>query len=623
MVSTVLDRGPTKSRYAFAAVLWSAVAKGARTYSRRLMITAALALALGLSSVAGATTYTVNTLEDSGGVVNTCSLRDAINAANGTPTSGSTCKTKGGGNDAINFSVIGTIMLASTLPEVTDSQLTITGPAAPGITIDGGGIPFELEVGSPGVQVIQVASRGTLNLKQLTIANGANFGDPGGGIRNDGTLTVSNSTFADNDSVIFTTGGGGAIYNDGHLTVTNSTFSGNQCSPLGGAIFNDGSLNVINTTFSGNIGAEFGFGRAGAGGAIYNDGTTEITNSTFSGNFGLALGGAISTDGTLTVVNSTFFGNRTSTGPFPGPGAGIQNSGTLTVTNSTFSGNGGGAGGGIANAGFLGISNGGVATLKSTILANSSGGFETPPSNCSGGTIIDAGYNISDDGSCGFARTGSAHNGDSVDPLLSATGVADNGGPTQTVALQEGSPAIDAIPLADCTDEAVPPQRITNDQRGFLRPDDQEAFCDIGAYESNALRVENLNTFVTFCPSASCGSGAGPFRAEAAGCPTGQATYGFNAVLTNGIAQILTDLQINVEILTNGNQWKLPSGQLLAGGGAVALAATGAHDSPTGDGNTDTLQPGQSATVPFTICLANRNRFQFLVDVYGNRVSSP
>src|SRR5262249_53368513 len=89
----------------------------------------------------------------------------------------------------------------------------------------------------------------------------------------------------------------------------------------------------------------------------------------------------------------------------------------------------------------------------------------------------------SDDASCGFAKTGSAHNGDGVDPLLSSAGLADNGGPTQTIALQEGSPAIDAIPAADCTDQASPPNPITTDQRGFLRPDAGEQLCDIGAYE--------------------------------------------------------------------------------------------------------------------------------------------
>jgi len=81
--------------------------------------------------------------------------------------------------------------------------------------------------------------------------------------------------------------------------------------------------------------------------------------------------------------------------------------------------------------------------------------------------------------SCFFSNTGSANK---LDPQLSLAGLADNGGPTKTIALIPGSPAIDAIPLADCP---------TADQRGFPRPDVGEVACDIGAYESAATFVGN------------------------------------------------------------------------------------------------------------------------------------
>ena len=58
-----------------------------------------------------------------------------------------------------------------------------------------------------------------------------------------------------------------------------------------------------------------------------------------------------------------------------------------------------------------------------------------------------------------------------MNPQLDSAGLKDNGGPTQTIALQVGSPAIDAIPFALCTDQATPPRRLKNDQRGFPRPD--------------------------------------------------------------------------------------------------------------------------------------------------------
>jgi hypothetical protein len=154
----------------------------------------------------------------------------------------------------------------------------------------------------------------------------------------------------------------------------------------------------------------------------------------------------------------------------------------LTITNSTFSDNASVTGGG-------GIANDGEASLKNTIVAGSTNIFPggtsvspVPASNCAG-TIADDGYNISDDTTCGFAKTGSANNGDNVDPLLSSEGLVNNRGPTETIALTAGSPAINAIPLADCTDQASPPNRIITDQRGALRPSAGEVQCDIGAYE--------------------------------------------------------------------------------------------------------------------------------------------
>lgn len=135
---------------------------------------------------------------------------------------------------------------------------------------------------------------------------------------------------------------------------------------------------------------------------------------------------------------------------------------TLTVTNSTLSGNN--------------VANYGVASLNGTILA----GGCLPEGAFGNIAITDLGYNISSDNSCGLSATGS-HN--STDPKLDPAGLADNGGPTQTIALQSSSSAIDAIPVADCTDQASPPNPITTDQRGFPRPDAGEQVCDIGAYE--------------------------------------------------------------------------------------------------------------------------------------------
>ena len=130
------------------------------------------------------------------------------------------------------------------------------------------------------------------------------------------------------------------------------------------------------------------------------------------------------------------------------------------MNNSTFSGNSAPSGGGILNFG--------TATLKNTIVANSPSGGD-----CVGAS--DGGYNLVEDGSCLTAGTTSI----SGDPLLGE--LADNGGPTKTHALLEGSPAIDAIPDTNGSTPGCGDAGITTDQRGVARP--QGSACDIGAYE--------------------------------------------------------------------------------------------------------------------------------------------
>ena len=102
--------------------------------------------------------------------------------------------TAGTGTDSIVFSLTGTIILGSKLP-VIGGNLTITGPASSGITIDG----------NNKFQVMEVDLSATLNLNKLTIAHGKG---QGAGIHNGGTLTVTNSTFADNNNLGGDGGGG-------------------------------------------------------------------------------------------------------------------------------------------------------------------------------------------------------------------------------------------------------------------------------------------------------------------------------------------------------------------------------------------------------------------------------
>src|SRR6202035_5389800 len=97
----------------------------------------------------------------------------------------------------------------------------------------------------------------------------------GGGVFNQASATITNSTFTGNNATIY---GGGALLNAaGTETLAGDTFVGNT-GPGGGAIDNDTTLNITNSTFTNNTGGTNG------GGAVVNFGTTTLTQSTFSGN---------------------------------------------------------------------------------------------------------------------------------------------------------------------------------------------------------------------------------------------------------------------------------------------------------------------------------------------------
>ena len=144
-----------------------------------------------------------------------------------------------------------------------------------------------------------------------------------------------------------------------------------------------------------------------------------------------------------------------------------MNFGTTTVTQSTFSGNSSPYGANILN--YTGF----TLSIGMSIVASGQGG-----PNCGGGQpITDPGYNIDTGSTCGFSAAN--HSMSNTQPQLGP--LASNGGPTQTMALPAGSPAVDAIPAS------TPGCTGTTDQRGITRP--QGTGCDIGAYELVADRL--------------------------------------------------------------------------------------------------------------------------------------
>ena len=111
-----------------------------------------------------------------------------------------------------------------------------------------------------------------------------------------------------------------------------------------------------------------------------------------------------------------------------------------------------------------------TATLQNSIIANNSG------ANCGSG-VTSKGYNMSSDRSCNFSNSGDRNN---TDPKLGP--LQNNGGPTLTMALPSGSPAVDSGNPSGCNDGQG--HRLTTDQRGQPRPDKEDSGgCDMGAYE--------------------------------------------------------------------------------------------------------------------------------------------
>jgi uncharacterized repeat protein (TIGR01451 family) len=318
-------------------------------------------------------------------------------------------------------------------------------------------------------------------------------------------------------------GHGGAIYIDGTnlgaLTLRRTVFSGNRATNLGGAIHSwmyglPSALVIEDCTFANNVGTT-------NGGAIFHmNGRLTISGSTFSGNTVIGQGGALwegeadAGQTPVSITNSTFSGNS-ATGIRPnsgstGIGGAIRDNGNpTTLTHVTIVGN---------HADWVGggIVGGSRATLRASIVADNTAANGGNPwniqKNCST-TMADGGFNLqwpvlnpsdSNDKRC---AAGVAF----VAPKLGS--LADNGGPTATVAPLSGSPAIDAV-----TSGCPPP---TTDQRGYTRPYGPR--CDAGAVEWR--QAADLAVTLSGGPTASEGqplswtisvTNAGPFAANGA-----------------------------------------------------------------------------------------------------------
>jgi CSLREA domain-containing protein len=320
-----------------------------------------------------------------------------------------------------------------------------------GIGVDGVSLREAIAAANANTEAdtINCSVTGTINLGgilpslsgDLSIING-----------NSGPLVVRRDTGGNYRIFTVTTG---ATVGISGLTIANGVASDGYALVNGGGINNAGTLTVTDCFITGNGGTY--------GGGISNAGTLTVSNSTFASNEALN-GGGISNAGTLTVSNSTFASNSASAG-----GGGISNYGTLRVSNSTFASN-------FARNGGGGISNeySATLTLNNTIVAFNSGTIEIG----NGGSITGS-HNLIGDGSGGLSDT------ITDDPKLAPLGYY--GGPTKTMALLAGSPAIDAGSNAAATAAG-----LTTDQRG-------PGFARIvgGAVDIGAFEVQNSAPTIT------------------------------------------------------------------------------------------------------------------------------
>jgi hypothetical protein len=212
-------------------------------------------------------------------------------------------------------------------------------------------------------------------------------------------------------------------------------------------------------------------GSAPMGGGVLNRGVLVVKAVAFLGNSATRDGGGLANlGGKLTVINSTFHRNRAG-----GSGGGLASfAGTVRVTNCTFSDNGAPAGGGLYSDDHL--------LLANTILADSRGGAD-----CAATGRLDAASRnnlIETNAGCGLPIS-------TADPNLGNPGYYN--GPTRTMPLGAGSPAINLGDNASAVDEADRP--LLWDQRGNGDPRFVGGITDIGAFEHQAFPELVVDTY--------------------------------------------------------------------------------------------------------------------------------
>lgn len=418
--------------------------------------------------------YVVTTTVDEIDFTNTdVSLREAVISANYDP-----------GQQDITFAAAlsgTTIVLSAGQLELT-SNVTITGPGmAADLIIDA----------QQNSRVFRIDAGVTATLTQLTVTNGnadnnveQDFaGSLGGGILNAGGTLTLDDVQVTNSAARY----GAGINNYGHdgiatINVLNSTIRDNIADDQAGGLYNWGNngaavANIIGSTFKGNSAAEIG-------GAILNwpvSAELNVINSSFGFNFAGDEGGALyNTEAIANFVNSTIVGNVAEHG-----GAVVNIGGSVKLDNSIVAGNS------LVDGGFGDVEGPLDATSANNLVGNAA---------TVGGLINGTNNNI-----VGVDWTTVVAN-DGTSPTFD-----DNGGTTQTIALLQNSPAVDAGSNATAADAQN--VALTTDQRGtgFSRINDGDASgtstVDIGAFEFTSVTLNVVIVEATIGENAGLGSG--------------------------------------------------------------------------------------------------------------------
>jgi hypothetical protein len=508
-------------------------------------------LLLAASAVASSTVQVTTKNDATPG----CTLRDAVGSLNANSAQGDCVLNSASGDDTITFApaLIGqTITLTGGELSVNDTlhDLQILGPGMNQLTIDANlnGRAFFIDATNTLISGLSVVN-GSFDGSVIGFAQAGAILNANGGDLTLSDVKVANSTStasADGGGSPVSAAGGGIYASQGRLFLDHSIVTGNSATATqtgllagdsaqarGGGIYaNAAFVSIVDSTVSGNqaTATSSGLDGADATAGIYTNDEIEMSQSTISGGVAtatatglastaIASGGIFANTGPISVQQSTIAANKADASALLAADAtmagGVMTSADPVGFQSSTIALNGPTTGTVDGANLL--VDGGTTDLENTILSDPRGGGQ----NCDvpSGSLTTSGFN---DDFSPLAGPSCFPVGAGTDlgsnPLLAAAGLANNGGPTKTIALQPTSPMIDKGSNADLTDP-------NQDQRGLLRPVEFPGLAnaaggngtDIGAFEvQQACAGFTQSTPSTPCPPP------GPAPSPAPSGPTGQ-----------------------------------------------------------------------------------------------------